>query len=249
MRKVVFEKPKCVTEEKIDFCAGCTHAQLIHLLGRVIDEMGLQEETILVGGIGCGTQINLLLDVDYVCSPHGRAPAVATGVKRCNKDNFVLTYQGDGDATAIGAGELVNAANRGEKFTVIMVNNALYGNTGGQMAPTTRVGQVTKTSPFGRNPEESGYPMKMLEAVSQFDAAKFTARVALDTPAHIRQAAKVIKKAFECQKKGLGFSMVEVLSICPTNWKLSPLESAEVLRNETMKIYPLGIINDFEEDA
>ncbi|MBR6695314.1 MAG: 2-oxoglutarate oxidoreductase, partial [Oscillospiraceae bacterium] len=196
--------------------------------------------------VGCSVMAYDYFGCDMIEAPHGRAPAVATGVKRANPDKFVFTYQGDGDLAAIGTAETVHSATRGENIVIIFVNNGTYGMTGGQMAPTTLPGQVTQTTPYGRDPKIQGYPVRVCEMLSTLDGTALAQRVAVDSVPHIREAKKAIRKAFENQKEKKGFSIVEVLSTCPTNWGLSPTEAIERLRNEVMPYYPLGVYKDKE---
>lgn len=245
----VYSKPKSIKENSsFTFCAGCDHGLAIKLIAQIIDELNLKEETIAVSSSGCSVFLYNFLDVDCIEAPHGRACAVATGVKRAHKaqgnDKFVFTYQGDGDFTSIGLGESMHSALRGENITAICINNTNYGMTGGQLAPTTVMGQVTTTSPTGRNKEYHGYPIKTAEHMALCDGTIFSARVALYDLKNIYNAKNCLKKAFEYQKKGLGFSFVEIVSSCPTNWKLTPKESHKKIEEELIKIYPLGVFKD-----
>jgi 2-oxoglutarate ferredoxin oxidoreductase subunit beta len=239
-------RPDALTDQEFHYCPGCTHGIVHRLIAEVIDELDVQEETIGVAPVGCAVLAYEYFDVDMHEAAHGRAPAVATGIKRVHSDKVVFTYQGDGDFASIGTAESVHAASRGEKITSIFINNAIYGMTGGQMAPTTLEGQKTTTSPYGRDIEEAGYPMKMSEMLSTLEGAAYVARVSVDTPKHIKQAKKAIKKAFEIQLAGEGFALVEVLSTCPTNWGLSPLEAIEWLQENMLPYYPLGEIKSGE---
>ena len=243
---VVFERPKSLVDVSTHYCPGCTHGIIHRILCEVIDEMGIEGDTIGVCPVGCSVMAYDYFGCDMIEAPHGRAPAVATGVKRANPDKFVFTYQGDGDLAAIGTAETVHAAARNENITVIFVNNAIYGMTGGQMAPTTLPGQVTQTTPYGRDPKIQGYPVRVCEMLSTLDGTALAQRVSVDSVPHIREAKKAIRKAFENQKEKKGFSIVEVLSTCPTNWGLSPTEAIERLRNEVMPYYPLGVYKDKE---
>ena len=243
----VYARTKGIRDDMVvGFCPGCMHGTVFKLIGEVLEELGVLEKTITVHGVGCCGLAMEYVTYDCTTSPHGRACAVATGVKRANPDKIVFTYQGDGDLASIGTAEIVHAAHRGEKITTIFINNTTYGMTGGQMAPTTLVGQKTTTSPYGRDENHCGKPIRMSELLATIEGAKFIARVAIDTPAHIRQAQKIIKRAFECQMKGLGFAMVEVLSTCPTNWGMTPTESMEWQTEHMIPYYPLGIYKDFE---
>ena len=243
---VVFERPKSLVDVSTHYCPGCTHGIIHRILCEVIDEMGIEGDTIGVCPVGCSVMAYDYFGCDMIEAPHGRAPAVATGVKRANPDKFVFTYQGDGDLAAIGTAGTVHSATRGENIVIIFVNNGTYGMTGGQMAPTTLPGQVTQTTPYGRDPKIQGYPVRVCEMLSTLDGTALAQRVAVDSVPHIREAKKAIRKAFENQKEKKGFSIVEVLSTCPTNWGLSPTEAIERLRNEVMPYYPLGVYKDKE---
>ncbi len=240
----VFEKPKALTDAVMHYCPGCTHGIIHRLVAEVIDELGIQGRTIGVAPVGCSVFAYNYFNVDMVQAAHGRAPAVATGVKRADENNIVFTYQGDGDLAAIGTAETVHSAARGENITVIFVNNAIYGMTGGQMAPTTLPNQVTQTSPYGRDVEKVGYPIKVCEMLSQVDGATYLERVAVNNVKNIRKAKAAIKKAFQNQVDGKGFSLIEVLSTCPTNWGKSPTEALEWLESNMMPYYPLGVYKD-----
>ncbi len=249
---VVFEKPKSLTDATLHYCPGCTHGIIHRLVAEAIDELGIQGRTIGVAPVGCSVMAYDYFDVDFVQAPHGRAPAVATGVKRADpENNIVFTYQGDGDLAAIGTAETVHAAARRENITIIFVNNAIYGMTGGQMAPTTLPGQVTQTSPYGRDVETVGYPIKVCELLSQVDGAAYLERVAVNSPANIKKAKKAIKKAFQNQIEGKGFSLVEVVSTCPTNWGMTPVKALQWLEDNMLPYYPLGVYKDIyaEEEA
>lgn len=241
---VVFEKPKALIDVSTHYCPGCTHGIIHRLVAEVIDELGIVDTTIGVAPVGCSVLAYNYFACDMFEAAHGRAPACATGIKRVNPDKIVFTYQGDGDLAAIGAAEIVHAAARGEKITTIFVNNCIYGMTGGQMAPTTLPGQKTETSPYGRNVETEGYPIRVSEMLSTLDGAYYVERVSVDTVPNVIKAKKAIKKAFENQLAGKGFSLVEVLSICPTNWGLSPLESMQWLKDNMIPYYPLGVKKD-----
>jgi len=241
---VVFEKPKALIDVSTHYCPGCTHGIIHRLVAEVIDELGIIDKTIGVAPVGCSVLAYNYFACDMFEAAHGRAPACATGIKRTNPDKVVFTYQGDGDLAAIGAAEIVHAAARGEKLTTIFVNNCIYGMTGGQMAPTTLPGQRTETSPYGRNVETEGYPIRVSEMLSTLDGAYYVERVSVDTVPNVIKAKKAIKKAFENQLAGKGFSIVEVLSICPTNWGLSPIESMQWLKDNMIPYYPLGVKKD-----
>ncbi len=243
--KLVFESPKSLKAGmKFPFCAGCDHGVAIRLVAEVLDEMNLKEKTIAVASIGCSVMLYDYLDTDCIEAPHGRALAAATGVKRTNKDKFVLTYQGDGDFASIGLAESLHAALRGEKVSAICINNTTYGMTGGQAGPTTIMGQITKTSPNGRNEEYYGYPIKIAEQIALCDGTAYSARCSLDSIANIKKTKEAIRKTFEVQLQGLGFGFVEILSTCPTNWHLTPQESHERVRNELFQVYPLGVYKE-----
>lgn len=244
---VVFEKPHALTDAKFHYCPGCTHGIIHRLVAEVMDEMGIEGSTIGVAPVGCAVLAYNYFNCDMVQAPHGRAPAVATGVKRANPDNFVFTYQGDGDLAAIGTAETVHSATRGENITVIFVNNAIYGMTGGQMAPTTLPNQVTQTSPYGRDTKTAGFPIRIVEMLSSLDGVALAQRVSVDTPKNIIAAKKAIKKAFTYQKEKKGFTIVEVLSTCPTNWGLAPDKALEWLRENMIPYYPLGVYKDKED--
>ena len=240
----VFEKPHALSDVNLHYCPGCTHGIIHRLVAEVIDELGIEGKTVGVAPVGCSVFAYNYFECDMQEAAHGRAPAVATGIKRALKDKIVFTYQGDGDLAAIGTAETVHAAGRSENITVIFVNNAIYGMTGGQMAPTSLVNQVTQTTPYGRKVETQGYPIKVCEMLSNIEGATYLERVAVNNVKNIRAAKKAIKKAFEYQIAGKGFSLVEVLSICPTNWGLSPTESLKWLEDNMMPVYPLGVYKD-----
>ena len=245
--KTVFEYTRGMLPVTTGYCPGCTHGVAHRILMEVLDERGLLGTTIGVAPIGCSIMSHNYLNVDMCESAHGRAPAVAAGIRRAMPDRTVFTYQGDGDLASIGAGEIVHAAHRGEKFTTIFVNNAIYGMTGGQMAPTTLIGQKSTTGVDGRKKEISGMPLKVAEMLATIDGAVFVERVALNTPAHVRQAKAAIHKAFEVQEKRLGFSFVEILSTCPTNWGIPPTESLKWLGKNMIPYFPLGNLRHPEE--
>lgn len=238
--QTVYTRPKSLTNVNTHYCPGCTHGTAHRLIAEVLDEMGMRERTIGVASVGCSVFAYNYFDFDFVQSPHGRAPAMATGVKRVYPDRIVLTYQGDGDLASIGMGEIVHAAARGENITVFFLNNANYGMTGGQMAPTTLPGQKTTSSPTGRDVEAAGYPIRTSEMLATLEGASYVVRRSLHDPKNIRMAKKSIRLAFETQLRGLGFSMVELLSICPTNWGLSPVQSLQWLEQHMIPYYPIG---------
>lgn len=240
-----FKLPESIREgAKFSFCPGCDHGVAIRLVAEVLDELGLRENTITATSIGCSVTLYDFLDVDAVEAPHGRALAGATGIKRARPDKCVFTYQGDGDFASIGLAESLHAALRGENVTAICINNTTYGMTGGQLGPTTLLGQKTTTSPTGRNVEYYGYPIKIAEHVALCDGTAYSARVSLDTVANIRKAKQAIKKAFEIQMQGLGFTFIEILSTCPTNWKMTPQESHERVRTQMMEVFKPGVYKD-----
>lgn len=247
--EVVFQPPKALLDVSTHYCPGCTHGLIHRLVAEVIDELGILDRTIGVAPVGCSVLAYNYFACDMFEAAHGRAPAVATGIKRTNPDSVVFTYQGDGDLAAIGTGEIVHAATRGENITTIFVNNCIYGMTGGQMAPTTLPGQVTETTPYGRDVKLAGYPIRVSEMISTLTGACYVERVSVDTVPNVIKAKKAIKKAFENQLAGKGFSLVEVLSICPTNWGLSPDEAFKWLRENMIPYYPLGLKKDTTEEA
>ncbi len=238
--QIVYQRPRSLTEATMHYCPGCTHGIAHRLIAEVMDEMGIRERTIGVAPVGCSVFAYNYFDCDFVEAAHGRAPAMATGIKRLLPDRIVFTYQGDGDLASIGMGEIVHAAGRGENITVIFINNAIYGMTSGQMAPTTLPGQKTTSSPQGRDVETMGYPLRMAELLSNLDGAGYVVRRSLHDPKNIRMAKKAIRLAFETQLRGLGFSMVELLSTCSTNWGLSPIESLKWLEEHMIPYYPIG---------
>lgn len=236
----VFHRPVSLKDVQTHLCPGCHHGTIHRLVAEAIDEFAVQKSTIGVASVGCSVFLYGYFDIDVVESPHGRASAVATGVKRARPDSFVFTYQGDGDLAAIGTSEIIHAANRGEHITVIFVNNTTYGMTGGQMAPTTLVGQKTSTSPYGRNKEKDGAPLKMAELLAQLDGVAFSARVAVNSARNLFAAKKMIKTAFRYQTEDRGFSFIEALSACPTNWAMSPLAANERVGTEMIDYFQLG---------
>jgi len=238
--ELVYQQPDSLTDAHTHYCPGCTHGTIHRLIAEVLDELGVREKTIGIAPVGCSVLAYYYFNVDMAEAAHGRAPAMATGVKRVNPDKVVFTYQGDGDLAAIGTAEIIQAANRGELFTTIFVNNAIYGMTGGQMAPTTLPGQVTTSSPTGRDVETAGWPMRMAELIGTLPGAVYVSRQAvLDVPG-IRRAKKAIKLAFQAQLAGIGFSMVEILSTCNTNWHMGVLEALEWAKEHMVAYYPLG---------
>lgn len=245
----VFSIPKTMKKDfRYTFCSGCDHGIAIRLVAELLEEMELAENTICATSIGCSVFLYDFLNIDCIEAPHGRACAEATGVKRARPNKFVFTYQGDGDFASIGLAESMHAALRGEKITAICINNTTYGMTGGQLGPTTLMGQKTATSPSGRNKEYYGYPIKTAEQIALCDGTAFSARVALDSVPSINKAKEILRKAFKVQQEGLGFGFVEILSTCPTNWHMTPEEAHERVRNEMMKVYPIGIYKDLSEN-
>jgi 2-oxoglutarate ferredoxin oxidoreductase subunit beta len=238
--QVVFQKSSLLTDVVTHYCPGCGHGIIHRLVAEVLEELGLRGTTVGVASVGCSVLAYNYLDVDFVEAPHGRAPAMATGIKRLLPDHVVFTYQGDGDLASIGMGEIVHCAGRGEKVTVIFVNNAVYGMTGGQMAPTTLPGQVTTSSPKGRDIVTMGYPLRMAELLSQLDGAAYVVRRSVHDVGNIRKTKWAIKAAFQTQLAGLGFSMVEILSQCPTNWGMGVIESTQWVKDKMTAYFPLG---------
>ena len=241
---VVFEKTKGLTDNQLHYCPGCTHGIIHRLVAEALEELGLTNRTIGIASVGCSVFSYNYFNCDMIQAAHGRAPAVATGAKRANPNNIVFTYQGDGDLAAIGTAEMVHSAARNENITIIFVNNAIYGMTGGQMAPTTLPNQVTQTSPYGRDVTVVGYPVKVCEMLSQVDGASYLERVAVNNIKNIKNAKKAILHAFKNQMEGKGFSLIEVLSTCPTNWGLSPKDSLKWLEDNMGPHYPLGVFKD-----
>ncbi len=242
--KKVFTRPVSLKKAVFHYCPGCGHSIVHRLVCEVIDELNIQDRTIGIPPPGCSVFAYHYFDVDMAESAHGRGAAVATGLKRAYPEGIVFTYQGDGDLAAIGTAETIHAANRGENITAIFINNAVYGMTGGQMAPTTLQNQKTTTTPYGRDKKLEGYPIRMSEILGFIEGSAYIERVAVNSPAHIRQAKKAIRKAFQNQIDNIGFSMVEILSPCPTNWKMSPIQSWQWIDNEMVKAFPLGVIKD-----
>jgi 2-oxoglutarate ferredoxin oxidoreductase subunit beta len=240
----VFSRPQAMSDAYTHYCPGCGHSIAHRLVAECLDELGLQEKAICAPPVGCAVLAYNYIDIDMVEAPHGRALAVATGIKRVHKDKFVMTYQGDGDLAAIGTAETIHAANRGECVSAVFINNAIYGMTGGQMAPTTTIGLKATTTPGGRNALRDGSPIDISQMLAVCKGAVYIERCALDTPKNIRKAKKAMKKCFQVQLDGLGFGLVELLSACPTNWKVNPLAAQKWISEEMMKTYPLGVIKD-----
>jgi 2-oxoglutarate ferredoxin oxidoreductase subunit beta len=243
----VFTRPDALKDGPTHFCPGCQHGTIHRLVADALDHHGLCDQTIGVASVGCSVFLYEYFNIDVVEAPHGRAPAVATGVKRARPDRCVFTYQGDGDLAAIGTSEIIHVANRGELLTVIFVNNTTYGMTGGQMAPTTLPGQQTTTSPGGRNVSNDGYPIRMAELLANLEGTVYSSRVAVDTPQHVMQAGRAVKQAFACQAEGHGFAFVEILAACPTNWGLSPRAANQRVADEMIPYFPLGTYKESYE--
>ena len=246
---VIFDRPKSLLDVSTHYCPGCGHGIVHRLVCEVLDEMELGGNTIGVVPVGCSVMAYDYFGTDVIEAPHGRAPAVATGVKRANPNRTVFTYQGDGDLAAIGTAETVHAGTRGENIVIIVINNATYGMTGGQMAPTTQPGQITQTTPYGRNTETAGYPIRVCELMATLSGVALAQRVAIDSVAHIREAKNAIRKAFENEQAKRGLSIVEVLSTCPTNWGLSPVEAMKFVAEKMIPYYPLGVYKDVSKEA
>lgn len=246
---IVFKPTKALIDVPTHYCPGCTHGIIHRLIGECMEELGVLEKAIGVAPVGCSVLAYNYFACDMFEAAHGRAPAVATGIKRSNPDKVVFTYQGDGDLAAIGTGEIIHAAARGENIASIFVNNCIYGMTGGQMAPTTLPGQITETSPYGRDVKTQGYPIRIAEMVATIDGAYYVERVSVDNVANVIKAKHAIKKAFKNSIEGKGFSMVEVLSICPTNWGLSVAEALQWLRDNMISYYPLGVKKDNDREV
>ena len=242
--KTVFEKPRTLLEARFHYCPGCHHGTIHRIVAETIDKLDLREKTIAVAPVGCAVMLYDYMDLDILEAPHGRAPALATGIRRALPDRVVFTYQGDGDLASIGMAEIVHAANRGENITVVFVNNTTYGMTGGQMAPTTLLGQKTTTSPFGRDFRTEGYPIRMAELLAGLEGVAYSTRVTVSSPAHIRKAKEAIRTGFEMQLNGMGFSIIEVLSTCPTNWGMKPLDAQKRVLGEMVEYFPLGVFKE-----
>ena len=241
---IVQDKPHALIDIPLHYCPGCTHGIVHRLVAEAIDELRIEGRTIGIAPVGCAVMAYDYFNCDMIEAAHGRAPAVATGVKRANPDNIVFTYQGDGDLASIGMAETVHSATRNENITIIFINNAIYGMTGGQMAPTSLPGQVTQTSPYGRDVKLCGYPVKVCEMLSELEGPEYLERVAVNSVAHVRAAKKAIKKAFQNQIEGKGFSLVEVISACPTNWGMTPKKALEWIDSDMIPYYPLGVYKD-----
>lgn len=241
---IVFEKPKSLKDATLHYCPGCAHGIVHRIVAQTIDELGIQGQTIGIAPVGCAVFAYNYFDVDMIEASHGRAPAVATGIKRADPSKIVFAYQGDGDLASIGMTETVHAAARGENITIIFINNAIYGMTGGQMAPTTLEGQVTTTSPYGRDPHLVGYPVKVSELLSTLECPYYIERVAVNNVKNVKRAEKAIKRAFQNQIDGKGYSFVEVVAACPTNWHMAPVDANKWVDEAMLPYYPLGVYRD-----
>ncbi len=239
--------PKALSDKEMHFCPGCNHGLIHRLVAEAIDHFRIRESTVAAASVGCSVFLYDYILTDVVEAPHGRAPAVATGLRRALPDRNVFIYQGDGDLAAIGTAEIIHAANRGERMTVVFVNNTTYGMTGGQMAPTTLLGQVTTTSPYGRDWHQAGYPMKMAEMLSALEGTTFVARGAVDKPANLKKTRKMVFKAFQAQVEMGGFGFIEVLSACPTDWGMTPLQALKRVEEELIPYFPLGVFKERKE--
>ena len=246
---IVYQKSKGLTDKELHYCPGCTHGIIHRLVAEAIDELGIEGQTVGVAPVGCAVMAYDYFACDMIEAAHGRAPAIATGVKRSMPDKVVFTYQGDGDLASIGMCETVSTAARGENITIIFVNNAIYGMTGGQMAPTSLIGQVTQTSPYGRDPKTQGYPIRVCELLATLDAPAYLERVTVNNVKNVRNAKKAIKKAFQNQIEGKGFSLVEVVSACPTNWGMTPQKALEWIDEKMLPQYPLGCYRDKDREV
>ena len=246
---IVFQKPHALTDAPMHYCPGCTHGIIHRLVAEAIDTLGIEGRTMGIAPVGCAVMAYNYFACDMIEAAHGRAPAVATGCKRANPDNIVFTYQGDGDLASIGMAEIVHAAARRENITVIFVNNAIYGMTGGQMAPTSLPGQVTQTSPYGRDVKTVGFPVKVCELLSQVDGAVYLERVAVNNVKNVKKAKKAIETAFRNQVEGKGFSLIEVVSSCPTNWGMTPQKALEWVDTAMIPYYPLGVYKDLTKEV
>ena len=248
---IVFQKPKSLSDAVLHYCPGCPHGIIHRLVAEAIDDLGIEGEAIGVAPVGCAVMAYDYFNCDMIEAAHGRAPATATGIKRCRPDNIVFTYQGDGDLASIGMAETVHAAARNENITVIFVNNAIYGMTGGQMAPTSLPGQVTQTSPYGRDVNHCGWPIRVCEMLATLEGPEYVARVAVNSVKNVKAAGKAIQKAFQNQIDKKGFSLIEVVSACPTNWGMTPQKALEWVESDMLPYYPLGVYKDrsAEEEA
>jgi 2-oxoglutarate ferredoxin oxidoreductase subunit beta len=246
--KKVFGRPESLSEKPFSYCPGCGHSIIHRLTAEVIDDLGIMTRCIGIASVGCSVFADEYFNFDFIQAAHGRAPAVATGIKRTKPDCVVFTHQGDGDLASIGAAELIHSANRGEKITLVFVNNGIYGMTGGQMAPTTLIGMKTTTSPLGRKPELAGYPLRVCELLAGLRGVAYLERVAVNSPQHVIKARRALKKAFEAQVEGLGFSLVEIVSQCPTGWGMLPKDAVNWLDKEMNQYFPLGVFRDVKAE-
>ncbi len=246
MNNIIKSQPKSITQDSTKYCPGCGHGIILRLVGEAIDELGLRDRMILTAPVGCAVVLYDYISCDVIECAHGRAPAVATALKRVHPDKFILLYQGDGDLAAIGTAEIIHAANRGENLSAIFVNNATYGMTGGQMAPTTLVGQKTTTSPSGRTIKGMGKPIRVCELLSTLEETKYLERTSINSVRNINKAKAAIRKVFQNQMNGIGFSMVEILSMCPVGWKVSPTEAVQFIEEQMLNYYPLGVYKNVE---
>lgn len=246
---LVYEKNKVLTDNVMHYCPGCTHGVIHKVIAEVIDEMGIQEKTLGVSPVGCSVLAYNYIDIDWLEAAHGRAPAVATGAARVNPDKVVFTYQGDGDLASIGTAEIMHACNRGENIVVFFVNNAIYGMTGGQMAPTTLVGQATATTPHGRDVELHGYPLKITELIAQLPGTSFVTRQSAETPGAVRKLKKTVRKGFENAMAKKGTSFIEIVSTCNSGWKTSPVQANEWMKENMFPLYPLGTLKDQDKES
>ena len=246
----IYSRTKTIQEDKVSgFCPGCMHSTVIKLIGEVLEELNVVEKTVAITGVGCcGLHMDYIA-YDTITSPHGRAAAVATGMKRSSPDSLIFTYQGDGDLAAIGLGETISAANRGENISVIFVNNGIYGMTGGQMAPTTLLGMKASTAPKGRIAEEHGYPMHVVEILNQLTAPYYLERTSCNTPQNVIKTKNAIKKAFQNQLEGKGYSLVEIVTSCPTNWGMDALDALDFIEQKMLPEYPLGVVRDRSKEG
>ena len=247
--KVVFERPHALLPVVTNYCPGCTHGIVQRLVAETIDELGIEGDTVGIAPVGCSVMAYNFYACDMIEAAHGRAPAIATAVKRVNPQNIVFAYQGDGDLASIGMAETIHAATRGENITVIFINNAIYGMTGGQMAPTSLPNQITQTSPYGRDVSTAGYPVRVCELLSSLDGPAYLERVCVDSPKNVRNAKRAIKKAFQNQIDGIGYSLIEVVATCPTNWGMTPQDAFAWMRENMLPYYPLGVYRDVVADG
>lgn len=246
---LVAKKPTLMNDNPMHYCPGCSHGVVHKLVAEVIEEMGLEDKAIGISPVGCAVFIYNYIDIDWQEAAHGRAPALATAIKRLWPDRLVFTYQGDGDLACIGTAETIHALNRGENITIIFINNAIYGMTGGQMAPTSLPHQVTQTSPYGRDAQTAGYPIRVCELLSTLDGVAYLERVCADSPKDVRKAKKAIRKAFQYQQEKRGYTLIEVVATCPTNWGMDPMQAIEWMRENMLPYYPLGVYKDVVADG